>query len=163
MSKQISAFLLEDVTGLGKAGEIVTVAEGYARNALFPAGQAVLADTTIRARASVEKAQQDAKQAERLKMLQDKATILDTSEITFTARVREGDELYGSISKKQILDELNTKAGLHLQLKDIAIATPVKRLGSYDMNVSLSPDIECLVKVTVVPDATSLPTDDDES
>lgn len=162
MTKQIQVFLLEDVKGLGKAGDIVTVADGYARNSLFPASQAVLADRKVRTRASVEKARRAVQQEAYLQMLQDKATILDHSEITFTARVKDGDEIYGSISKKQILDELNQKASLRLQLKDIRIKAPLKRLGSYDMNVSLSGDIECTVKVTVAADQASLPTHKDE-
>lgn len=156
MAKNIQVLLLEDISQVGRAGDIVSVAEGFARNSLFPEGKAALATKHVQSRYAVTRAKAKAEEVAHLKRLQEKATVLDGSELTFTVRVKEGDEIYGSISKKQIVDELNSTADLELKINHVKVKAPLKRIGTYDAVATLSPDIECTIKVTVVPDKESL-------
>lgn len=156
MPKNVQVLLLEDIQGLGRAGDIISVAEGHARNALFPEGKAALATRTVQTRYAVTRARAKAEEIAHLKELQEKADILEGSEMTFTVRLKDGDQIYGSITKKQIVDELNQKADLELRLHDVKVPAPLKRLGTYDAIVTLSRDIECTVKVSIVPDQESL-------
>jgi large subunit ribosomal protein L9 len=153
MSRRLKVVLLEEVDSLGKAGDIVVVAEGYARNALFPQGKAALATEQVQYQRQRKTASQR-KQTERaLAARQELAEKLDGSELVVAAHVREGDELYGSITRKQIADQLNAQAHLTLRAADITLPSPIKKIGSYPVIVSLSPEVECTIQLAVVPDA----------
>ena len=76
MSKKVSVLLLEDIDQVGRVGQIISVAEGYARNSLFPEGKAALATTKNVSRASIEKKQQKEKDKIILADLQEKAAAL---------------------------------------------------------------------------------------
>jgi len=160
MSKKISIILLEDITNLGQAGDIVEATEGYARNFLFPQAKAALA--TDQAKQEVkDKKQQAAKiNDEQLAALQSKADNLAGTELLLTARVKDGTEIYGKITPGQIAKELNKAAKLDLKAKAINLPQPITATGTYDVTVSLSPDVETTIKVTVEPDPDSLPNED---
>lgn len=155
MAKQVHVVLLEDVASLGRAGDVVVVSEGYARNALFPDGKAALATESVQSEAKSRKEKKKQEEAARLEELQAVAEKLDGTELSFEAKVKEGEEIYGSISPKQVVEELNSQAGLQLTTKDISIKKAIKSLGTYPMTVAVAADIECTVHVAVVPDAES--------
>lgn len=155
MANQVHVVLLEDVASLGRAGDVVVVSEGYARNALFPDGKAALATPDVQAREKSKKEKKKKEEQLKLEELQALAEKLDGTELSFEVKVKEGEEIYGSISLKQVLEELNSQAGLSLITKDISIKKPIKSLGTYPMTVAVAPDIECTVHVAVIPDAES--------
>lgn len=160
MSDRIKVLLLENVASLGKAGDIVTVNEGYARNFLFPNTQAALATTDVVAsKASSDRKKQkedETKTAE----LHRQAENLQGTELVLTARVKEGQEIFGSITPKQIIDELKKQAGLTLKPKDIDLKQPLTELGHTDVTVMLSPEVTTTIRVTVI--ASQAPSRDDE-
>jgi len=162
MSKKIKIILLEDVSGLGKAGDIVSVAEGYARNKLFLQGTAALADAGAQSRRDQKEQRQLAAGQEELAKLQAKAQSLDGSELTIAAKVKDGNEIYGSITGKQIAVELKQQADLTIKGSDVLLADPIKSIGSQDVIVRLSPEVEFTLKVTVVADAESQKKKDEE-
>jgi large subunit ribosomal protein L9 len=155
VSKQIQVVLLEDIASLGRAGDIVSVAEGYARNALFPTGKAALATEGTRREHEQHIQRRRQQEEQRLKELQEKAEVIEGTELVLKARVKDGDEIYGSITPKEIVEALNEQAQLTLQAKDISIKKPLKKTGSQEMTVQLSPEVECMVVVSVVPDEES--------
>lgn len=132
MSSEITILLLEDVAALGKAGDIVSVSEDYARQTLFPEGKAALAKQAM--------PKQSAAPSHDFTKLQAKAEQLEGTELT----------LIGSASAQQIADELNRAAVLSLQAKDVDLKKPFE-VGSQDVVVQLSPDIEINIRVTVIP------------
>lgn len=149
MSKKIKILLLEDVAGLGSTGDIVSVWEGYARNRLFPQGQAALADAGSQQQVVGRAQQQKGKREQELAQLRGVADKLDGTELSLVARIKDGDEIFGSISAKQIVDELNKQASLQLKSKDLRLKSPLKKLGSHDVMVRLSPQVEFNIIVTV--------------
>jgi large subunit ribosomal protein L9 len=156
MPKQVRVILLEHLPSLGHAGDIVQVSEGYARNLLFPSGKAALATKDRQHRQAREKAKQKKVTQERLATLQQQAENLQGTELAIAARVKEGEDIYGSITTAQIIKELNSQAHLQLKAGDIKLKQPIKKLGSFDVTVTLSPEVETNIRVTVVADPKSL-------
>lgn len=152
MSGKISVFLLEDVPTLGKAGDIIAVSEGYARNFLFPQGKAAVANETTQKQQAAKAAQAKATHDQAIIKLQEQAEQLDGTELTLTARVKEGEEIFGSITAAAIAKELSKQSGIALKAKAIELASPITTLGAHKMTVHLSPDVETTIVVTVVPE-----------
>lgn len=154
MSRSLTVLLLEDVASLGKAGDIVTVSEGYARNFLFPDGKAALAGEKARKQAEARRAALQAESNRVLAQAQALAEKLEGTELTLKARRKEdeGDEIYGTVTARHVADELNRAARLSLKPKDVKLKKPMTRLGGQDIVVSLSPEVEITIHVTVAPD-----------
>lgn len=154
MSKKIQVVLLEDVAGVGRAGEVADVAEGYARNFLFPGGKAAVASASTRREqaARTQRANLDA-DAE-LKKLQALAEQLDGTELVISARVKEdeGEDIYGTVTRQMICRELAAQAKVTCNASTIGLDAPIKRLGSHTVVVRLSPDVETTIRVSVVPE-----------
>ncbi|MEX2055218.1 MAG: 50S ribosomal protein L9 [Candidatus Andersenbacteria bacterium] len=162
MSKRVQVILLENDPTLGRAGEIVTVSEGYARNFLFPVGKAALA-TLPSQRAQKEKQQRQAKKEEKtLEELQAKALTLEGTELTIPARVKEAESIFGSISAAKIAQELKRQAKLSVTPKQVVLKKPITELGSVDVVIKLSPAVETAIRVTVVAEPGSVPKPEDE-
>ena len=155
MSKRLKVLLLEDVESLGKAGDIVTVAEGQARNKLFPEGLAALAtpetEKAHKQKANVEEVAKD----EELTKLQKQADKLDATELILQVKVKENDELYGSVTAKDIVKELNSQINLKLKPDQVVGELPIKRIGTYDISINLSSDANFIMHLSVEPDTAS--------
>jgi large subunit ribosomal protein L9 len=151
MAKKISVILLEDVAGVGTAGDIASVSEGYARNSLFPNGSAAIADEGRLKAIDKKMAKQAAADDSALTKHQETAKALDGTELTITAKVKEGEgsELYGKITASAIAKELQAQAKLKLKAKDIGLAEAITAIGSYDVQVQIADDVEATIKVTV--------------
>lgn len=147
--------LLEDISKLGHAGDIVVVSEGYARNALFPDGRAALATEQVKRKANERRFKEKKQVAERLRQLQEVADVLEGTELTLTAKVKEGTEIFGSITVKQLAQELKERAHLDIIPSNISLKTPIKEIGTYPITIALSPEVECKIIVQVIPDAAS--------
>lgn len=162
MAKDIRVLLLEDVVSLGKAGDIIAVSEGYARNALFPQGKAALATEDVQKSQQAKQAKEKKEHDATLEELQDKASKLDSTELSFKAQTKEGSEIFGSITATQIAEKLNEEAGLTVRPKDIELEEPIKALGTRPLTVRLSPEVDFIIHVTVVPDPASVVDNDDQ-
>jgi large subunit ribosomal protein L9 len=151
MPRKIPVILLEDIGSLGKAGDIISIAEGYARNFLFPQGKAALAEeNAVKMVEQSKKAKAAAEQAE-LTAFQAQAEALDGTELILTAKRKEdeGPEIFGSLTSRHIAEALQEQAKLEVRPKDVVLQKPITELGSYDVTVKLSPDVETTIKVTV--------------
>src|SRR5574341_1428317 len=102
----MEVILREDVTHLGKAGEIVAVKDGYARNYLIPRGLAYLATAGNKRRIEVERQQRDARLATQRAEATTVAERLAAVSLTFTVRTGEGEKLFGSITAADIAEKL---------------------------------------------------------
>jgi len=150
MAKKIDVLLLEDIAGLGVAGDIVPVSEGYARNALFPEGKAAIADAASQASASEKRKQHSQAQAQQLAEHQALATKLEGTELTIVARVKdEGSELYGKITATALAKELKSQAGIEIKAKDIMLEEPIVATGSYEITISIADEVEAMLTVVV--------------
>lgn len=161
MSKKIRVILLEEMKGYGEAGDLVNVTEGYARNYLFPEGKAALATDKVEEeeKARREKARED--KEKKLSELQARAESLEGTELTIRTRVKEGNELFGKISERDIVRELNSQTGLKFTHKDIGLDKPIDMIGVYDATVDLGEGVEAEIKIVIEPEPDSLPKGDE--
>jgi len=145
----MKVILREDVEGLGDMGAIVDVKNGYGRNYLLPRDLAVEANSRNikyfehQKRIILEKAKKVIKTAE------DFAARLSELTIKFEVNAGEDDKLFGSVSNKDIADAIAEK-GLEVDKRKIVIDEPIKRLGSYDVNIKVYQDVTATVKVEVL-------------
>ena len=144
--------LVDDVPGLGNRGQIVNVARGYARNFLLPKGLArtPTADVivSVRKRAEKIKAERAAEKAE----LMAAAKVLAAVSVSIAMKAGEGGQLYGSVGPRQIVDALLEK-GFTVEEKSVQLEAHLKAVGEYDVMVSLHPEVQVPIKVTVAAEA----------
>ena len=141
--------LKDDVKNLGKMGQIIDVADGYARNFLVPRGLASEANTKNIKALEHEKRIIEGK----AKKVKNSAQELlnKISAMTFTIRAKAGDEgkLFGSVTTMDIAELLH-KEGIEIDKKKISLDEPIKRLGSYSVNVKLHPEISTQLNIQVI-------------
>jgi large subunit ribosomal protein L9 len=142
--------LLADIENLGKAGDVVKVKDGYARNFLLPKDLA--APVSQGALRRLEKLRKEREELARIQIAdaKDKAAKLAKASVTLRERVVEGSHLYGSVSVADIVKALSAESKIDLDKSQIVLAEPIKETGSYDITVKLHPEVSCTVKVWVV-------------
>ena len=141
--------LRSNIEQLGKIGEVVDVAPGYARNYLIPRNDAYLATKGNLKRIEFEKKkalQLADKETEAARKLAEK--MKDIS-LTFQVKVSEEEQLYGSVSTSDIVAEL-AKLGYEIERRRVLLAEPIKQLGVYTVGINLHPEVETEIKVWVV-------------
>ncbi|MDX1931003.1 MAG: 50S ribosomal protein L9 [Capsulimonadales bacterium] len=146
----MKVILQQDIAKVGKEGEVVTVADGYARNYLFPRSLAVAAIGSALKAHQARKAAEDRK-AEQLKSDAEKAAA-ELTDKTVKVPVRAGDEgrLYGSVTAQDIADAIKTDLNVAVDKRKIVLIDPIKSLGQYSIPVKLFRDIAATVTVEVV-------------
>ena len=142
--------LIEDVPGLGKIGEIVKVADGYARNFLLPHKLAAKANPGVLKALEAKKKRVHQEHEQRLTLARELAEkISRLTDLTIAAQAGEDDKLYGSIAAHQILEALE-KRGFTLDKHAVVLPEPIKKLGSYTVKLELHADVKSSVTVTIV-------------
>jgi large subunit ribosomal protein L9 len=141
--------LKETIPSLGKAGDIVKVANGYARNFLLPKGKAVFANRKNISQLERQQASILTKAAKEHDEFDALAAKLGELEISIPVRVGEKDRLYGSVTNLDIANAIESQ-GYSIDRKKIQMDEPIKALGEFVVPVKLSPDIRAAVKVNVV-------------
>ena len=145
----MEVILKQDVKGTGKAGDIVKVSDGYARNRLIPAGFAVEATEANKKAVAREKA----KAAERY--AQDKAEAsalagrLSAETVVVKTRVGEGGRLFGSITSMDIADAVKAQTGEEIDKRKIVLDRPIKETGNYEVEIKLFPEVSAKVKIRI--------------
>jgi large subunit ribosomal protein L9 len=147
----MDVILLKTVDNLGKMGEVVTVARGYARNYLLPQGVAMEATEGARkvvAEKMVLEAKRDHKRKEAAETL---AADLVKKDLRVTLKAKAGEEnkLYGSVSARDIAAALAEQKDLELEHQQIVLDAPLKELGEFEVPVKLHAEVEIPVKVTI--------------
>ena len=141
--------LLEDVRSLGKKGEVVKVADGYARNYILPKKLGVEATPANLARLKQQKAFEAKNAANQLAAAQELAGQIGAAQVNLTARVGEGGRLFGAISSKEIAQAAKEQCGLEIDKKKIVLPEPIKTLGTHEVQVKLYKDVTASLKVVV--------------
>jgi len=147
----IEVILREDVKSLGKAGELVRVKPGYARNFLLPQGLAFEATEGNKKRIAAEtRARGTRDQAERTEAERFAAT-LGAVTVTLSGKAGEEGKLFGSITAQDIADALAAQGHL-VDRRRIELEHPIKTLGHHTVEVRLHPEVHAEVRVSVVPE-----------
>jgi len=145
----MEVILNKDVANIGKAGSIVKVKEGFARNFLFPQNLAkpvTSGSLKILEQGKQIKSAQSAKLKEESIQLQKR---LDSLALTISALTQGEDKLYGSISAHDISEALKNE-GLSIDKNNIDLVEPIKSLGIYEIQVKLHPEVTAKLKLWVV-------------
>jgi large subunit ribosomal protein L9 len=149
MATTLQVILQSDVPNLGASGELVKVRPGFARNFLLPRKLAVPATTAQINRLNHEKAVALARAEKNKKEAQELAQKIGALKITLARPVGEDDRLFGSVTAKEIENEVK-KTGLAFDRKKMQLAEPLKTLGTFDIPVKLMTDVTATLKVEVV-------------
>ncbi len=145
----MKVILREDHKGLGEAGTVVVVKDGFARNFLIPQGIAFIASDSNMKRFENEQ-QLKSRRRERDKIAAEElAKKLESVSCTISVQVGEEDKLFGSVTAQNIADALKEQ-GHEIDRRKIQLEEPIKSLGIYSVPVKLHPDVESSVKVWVV-------------
>jgi large subunit ribosomal protein L9 len=145
----IEVILREDVASLGRAGEMVRVKPGYARNYLLPQGLAYEATEGNKKRIAAETRARGARlQAEKVDA-EKTAAALGAVAVTLTGKAGEEGKLFGSITAQDIADALG-RAGHTVDRRRIELEHPIKTLGEHTVAVRVHPEVHAEVRVSVV-------------
>ena len=145
----MEVILREHVDNLGKRGEIVKVADGYARNYLLPRKLALPATEGNKKHVERERKIVEVREAEEKGQAETIAARLATVDITIPRRVGETEALYGSVTGADIADYLRTK-GFEIDRRKLILPEPIKMLGEHDVPLKLHREVTVPLKVKVV-------------
>jgi len=140
--------MLEDVSTLGRRGEVRDVADGYARNYLLPHKLALPATPANLKNLEGIKARQDSQAAKSLAHAQTQAQAIDALHLVVSRQASDEDRLFGSVGRNDIAVFL-TQNNLDVERRRIGLDEPIKTLGEFNVPIRLHPDVTAQLKVTV--------------
>jgi large subunit ribosomal protein L9 len=148
----MEVILREHVEHLGRRGDIVKVAEGYARNYLLPRKLALAVNEGNKRQIERERKNAEARELEEKSQADAFAARLADVEVAIPRRVGENDTLYGSVTSVDIASALAAK-GFEIDRRKIVLAEPLKALGQVTVPIKIHRDVTAQVKVSVVPES----------
>jgi large subunit ribosomal protein L9 len=146
--RQMEVILLERIAKLGQMGDVVRVKDGFARNYLLPKGKALRASEANRARFETMKIDLEARNLQQRGEAEKVAERLNGQSFTVLRQAAEGGQLYGSVSPRDLVGLIIEK-GFTVERSQIVLNMPIKMIGLYQVPVSLHPEVEVTVSLTV--------------
>jgi large subunit ribosomal protein L9 len=140
--------LLEDVADLGLAGDEVSVSAGYARNYLVPKGLVTKLTPGTAKILAARKEQTEARRAKELSDTEALAAKLNETELAFSMQASDDNQLFGSVSARNIVDQLAEKE-LEVTHQQVKLEESIKELGTFDVEIALRHDIKATIKVKI--------------
>lgn len=143
--------LTADVDPLGKRGDVVDVADGYARNYLLPRQKAIKANEGALAQAEairearIEAERRAKEEAEAI------ATQLVGSRVVLAAQAGDEGQLYGSVGVVDVVEGIKRFTGIELERGQVEISEPIKAIGLHEVQVKVHPDVEFPLTLDVIP------------
>ncbi|OQW97689.1 MAG: 50S ribosomal protein L9 [Verrucomicrobia bacterium A1] len=141
--------LMQKVENLGMDGDVVRVAEGYARNYLFPKNLAAPVTAATRRRLEKLRADRTATETARVQAFKDLADRVAGSSVTISVRTGAADKMFGAVTAAHIADALKLQ-GFEIDRHQIELAEPIKELGVFTVPVRLQPETTAALKVWIV-------------
>ena len=145
----MEVILREHVDNLGRRGEVVKVANGYARNYLLPRKLALLVTDGNKQQIERERGKFEAREQEEKKVADAMAARLAGVDIQIARKVGETEVLFGSVTSADIADAMAAK-GFEIDRRKLNLREPIKRLGEFEVPLRLHPDVTIPIKVKVV-------------
>ena len=146
MAKEL--ILLDDVKDLGKIGDVVKVADGYARNYLLPKNLAKLVSKGALRQVEARKLKLQKEHEERVAVAQALAAKLAQLSLVIPMKVGENDQLFGSVNAQMIADAIKAQ-GVEIEKNEIVLEENLRALGEYTLSVKLHAEVTGTVKVAV--------------
>lgn len=151
MAKRVQLVLRKDINKLGRTGDLVEVAPGYARNYLLPQGLAV--HTTPGILKQVERR----REAERQRLLElkqeaeaQKAALEKAGKLSISKQTGEKESIFGTVTNQDVTDVIQSATGLEIDRRGITVPE-IHKLGTYKVEIKLHPDVTAAVEIQVVP------------
>ena len=141
----MEVILMSDVRGSGKKGDVVNVADGYAKNYLFPKNMAIEATNGA---LNERKRKKEMEKQEALKA----ADILKDKQVVVFSNAGESGKLFGSVTSQEIAEKINETYGLSVNKKKIRLNEDIKSFGTYEFVIKLYPEITVNMSVVVSPE-----------
>jgi len=145
----MQVILVNDVEKLGRAGDIVKVAPGYARNYLLPKRIALEANVKNQRWMEQQKSRILKRAMELRTDAEGMAARLSSATVVIAKQAGEEDKLYGSVTSLEIAEKLAAQ-GIEIDKRKIVLQEPIRRLGEHEVTVKLHSDVEAQVRVQVV-------------
>jgi large subunit ribosomal protein L9 len=142
--------LRDDVENLGTKGDVVDVADGYARNYLVPRGLAMKATKGVVRQAEAMRRNRSAREVRDREAAQAQASALTGLRLEIPARAGEGGKLFGSVTASDIADAILAQQGIEVDRRKVTLAEPVKEIGEVEVVVKLHSDVDVALTVAVV-------------
>ena len=146
----MKVILLEDIVGTGSAGEVVEVANGFARNKLLPSGIAIEANKTNMKTLEHRRAKIAAKKTADKEMAQSLAAQLDGKQVEFTAKSGEAGKLFGSVTAHDIADAVTNEFGFEIDRRKLLLDAPIKEIGLHEVRYRIYPEVEATIMVSIL-------------
>jgi large subunit ribosomal protein L9 len=141
--------LRSDVGGIGKRGDILEVADGYARNFLLPKGHAIVASAGVESQANAMRRARDLRDARDRESAQTVARTLVPQVVHIAARAGSEGKLFGSVTSSDVVEAVAAQTGVELDRRKLQLDEPIKSLGTHEVPVKLHADVEFRITVEV--------------
>ena len=148
----MKVILQQDVKGQGKKGQLVEVSDGYGRNFLLPRKLAVEATAENLNTMKMQDKARQARAAEEKAAAQAAAERLKSCQVKISAKAGQGGRLFGSITSREISDELRAQHGIDVNKSKIVLSEPIKSFGSFEVKCRLGSEVSGTVSVLVIED-----------
>lgn len=146
----MKVILKQSVPKVGKENQVVTVADGYARNFLFPRGLAIIADKNQVKALDIRKQRMAAKVAETTSAAQVLKEKLEGQTVKIEGKVgKDAGKLFGAITSQDVADAVAAQLGTKLEKRQVALHQPIKRLGVFPVMLDLHPEVDANINVHV--------------
>jgi len=141
----VQIILLESLNKLGKAGDVVTVKDGYANNFLIPEKKAIIANKKNKEELKDRMAEINANSQKKIDVAQSIKSKVDGIDINIISEANDQGALYGAITQKQIAEVLQSK-GVEI-MPDMVVSTPIKSIGEFNVIIRHYEEVESQIKV----------------
>ncbi len=146
----MQVILLKDVKGIGKAGTVAKVSDGYARNLLLPKGMAKEATPGALREMEEQAALNEAKRKEELAEAQELAKKIEEITLTIKTKSGEGGKLFGSITNQDIATALKEQEKIEIDKRKFILNTPIKHIGEFHVEIKIYTDVTASCKVKIM-------------
>lgn len=146
----MKVLLRSDVDGVGRRGDVVDVAGGFARNYLLPGGKAMVATEGVEAQAAAMRRSRDLREARDRESAEAQAGILGGAVLRIEARAGSAGRLFGSVGPSDVADAARSQHGVELDRRHVVLEEPIKSVGTYEVLLRLFADVTAVVTVEVV-------------
>jgi large subunit ribosomal protein L9 len=149
----MKVLLRDDIAGVGRRGDIVDVAKGFARNFLLPTGSGLVATGGVESQAASMRKSRALRDAVDKQSAQELAAVLVAATVKITARAGPEGRLFGSVTTTDIADALQAQTGAAVDRRKIQLTEPLKSVGAHAVPIRLHPEVEAELTVEVVAEA----------
>lgn len=146
----MKVLLIKDVKTLGKAGEIKEVADGYGKNFLIGKGLAFQATNEVIAKHNAEQKKLALKEEEEIKAAKELAEKINSTKLTIRHKVGANGQLIGSVTNKEISEELEKQFSIMVDKKSIVVDNKLKTIGIYEVSCKLGHSVNATLKIDII-------------